>query len=142
MLIDHLRGNIRFKNKVTTWEAAVQYSAKPLLDKEMITEKYVEAIIENTKENGPYYILVPGVAVPHARHEMGAIENGLSCLVLDEPILFPNNKEAKVLMTLSSEGNDGHLDMLSELGMSLIESEKVEKLKVAKNEEDVLDVFE
>ncbi len=72
--------NIQIVDSVSDWKQAIRLSAQPLLAKETITEEYVEAIFKSHQELGPYYVLAPGLAMPHARPEQGAIKNGLSLL--------------------------------------------------------------
>lgn len=141
MLVDHLIGNTVFSDSVLSWKEAIELSAKPLLQKKKITNDYIEAIKKNVEENGSYFILVPEIAIPHARPESGALENSLSCLVLKKPVEFPDGKSAKVLLTLASKGNDGHLEMLGELGEALIDGKKISMLKEASSEEEVVNIF-
>lgn len=141
MLVDDLKKNTLFFDEALSWEDAVKKSAQPLLANGDIRESYVDAIIENVKVNGSYIVVVPGVAIPHARHEKGAIRKAVGCAVFEKPVIFPDDKVVHVLITLSSDGDDGHLEMLSELAVVLMEDEPVEKLKHAKTVEDVLNVF-
>jgi mannitol/fructose-specific phosphotransferase system IIA component (Ntr-type) len=55
--------------------------------------------------------------------------------------LFPGDKPVKVLIAISSDGDDGHLDMLSEIGSVLMEDELVEKLKNATTVQQVSSIF-
>ena len=48
-------------------EEAIQKAATPLVDAGMIEKRYIEAIIRSMKDNGPYFVLLPHVALPHAR---------------------------------------------------------------------------
>ena len=58
------------------WQEAIDFSMASLLDKNYISENYIQAIKDSTMSNGPYYILAPGVAMPHARPECGALKEG------------------------------------------------------------------
>ncbi|WP_157923784.1 PTS sugar transporter subunit IIA, partial [Escherichia coli] len=44
------------------WQEAIDFSMVSLLDKNYISENYIQAIKDSTINNGPYYILAPGVA--------------------------------------------------------------------------------
>lgn len=47
------------------WEDAVRQSGILLRDSGAVTDAYVDAMVENIKENGPYVVIWPGTALPH-----------------------------------------------------------------------------
>ncbi len=141
MIKEYLKDNIIFINGELSWEEAIKKSAQPLLDNGDITQSYIDAIIENVNVNGSYFVLLPDIALPHARPENGAKRKGIACAVLDKPVLFPGDKQVKVLMTISAVGGDEHLEVMGELASVLMEDEMVERLKNATTVQDVISVF-
>ena len=73
MLSDYLGNKIQFLDRVTSWEESLRISAQPLLENGFVQESYIEAIVDNVIQNGNYIILLPEIAMPHARREYGAI---------------------------------------------------------------------
>ncbi|MGR9050560.1 PTS sugar transporter subunit IIA [Halobacillus faecis] len=143
MLSQQLKGNIHFLNSVSTWEEAIKESAAPLLDDGSITPKYVEDMIQNVHENGPYIVIVPGIAMPHAKNEDGVVKKtGISLLKLEEAVPFPENKKVNLLFTLAAEDTSGHLDLISDLSSLLIEDEVREKLEQSNSEQEILDLLQ
>lgn len=71
---------ITIVSEISSWQEAVQLSAAPLLAAQAIGSEYVDAIIRSHEEIGPYYVLAPGLAMPHARPEQGVHKTGLSLL--------------------------------------------------------------
>ncbi len=71
-----------------TWEEAVARSAEPMVREGIIEERYVDAMIANIKENGPYIVIAPGFALPHEGLEMGSILPGMNLIRLSEPVNF------------------------------------------------------
>lgn len=138
MLTDYLAGNVMFETSIPTWEAAITKAAQPLLDSHSITPEYIKGMIDNVNENGSYMVILPEVAIPHARKEFGALKTGITFLQVKEPVMFPDNKPVKLLLAISSETNDGHLSLLGELGMALMDETIVSRLKEAKTEKEVL----
>ncbi|MDP1188982.1 PTS sugar transporter subunit IIA, partial [Klebsiella pneumoniae] len=67
-----------------SWENAVRLAAEPLQMQGYIAGSYIEAILQSHKELGPYNVLAPGLAMPHARPEQGVLRNGLSLLLIKE----------------------------------------------------------
>lgn len=79
---------IHIRHDITDWREAVKASAEPLLANGTITADYVEAIFAQHEKLGPYYVLAPGIAMPHARPEEGAKGLGLSLLTLPHGVKF------------------------------------------------------
>ena len=47
------------------WRDAVRRSAEKLVERGYIESRYIDAMIANIEENGPYIVLSKGFAVPH-----------------------------------------------------------------------------
>lgn len=141
MLIQYLDGNIQFAESVKSWEEGIRLSAYPLLEKKYITDGYIDAIIENVRVNGNYIIILPEVAMPHARKEKGALKTGLSFLSLKTSINFPEQVPVSLFFTLSADTDNGHLDLLSELAELLMDETIVEKLKAATTSEEIINIL-
>lgn len=129
MIQSDLKGNIQFKKSVATWQAAIQLAAQPLVTKKIITPAYVEAIIQNVNENGNYFILLPEIAMPHARPEFGSLKDGLSFLKLAEPVFFPGQVPVTIFFVIAAATDDGHLEMIASLGELLSDHKVTEQLK-------------
>ena len=94
-----------------------------------IEERYIQAIIDNVYKNGPYIVLMDGVAMPHSRPEEGVIKKGMSFLKVKNGVDFYKTEEKVYLFfTLAAEDSDGHQDAIAELADFLGDDEKVEKL--------------
>ena len=109
MLKEQLSGNTMFMDAIDSWQEAIRVSARPLIGKEIIEESYVQAMIQNVLDNGNYIILLPLVAMPHARPEFGSKGVGISFLCLDKPVMFPSEEPVKFFFTFSSDSPVGHL---------------------------------
>lgn len=109
--------NIQIVDAVTDWKQAITLSAQPLIVKGAITEHYIDAIFESHQTLGPYYVLAPGLAMPHAHPEQGALKNGLSLLYIKEGVSFgsqENDPIYVVIMLCALSGNE-HIDMITAL---------------------------
>lgn len=60
------------------WMHAIRIAAKPLLSENIIEEKYIDKMINNVIEFGPYINFVEKFAMPHARPNDGSKERGIS----------------------------------------------------------------
>ncbi|WP_191567344.1 PTS sugar transporter subunit IIA [Metabacillus idriensis] len=142
MLSQYLKNNVHFLNSVPTWEEAIKLAAQPLLNKGNITEKYVQDMIENVNDNGPYIVIVPGIALPHAQNKGGVLKTGISFLKLKEPVFFPEEKDVKILFVLAAEDTTGHLELISDLSSLLIDEDIMVKFKEASSESEIIELIE
>ena len=74
--------SIRLGLEAADWKEAVKLTVEPLIESGAILPEYYDAIIESTEEYGPYYILMPGMAMPHARPEAGVQRDAFSLITL------------------------------------------------------------
>ncbi len=143
MLKDFLKGNIKIVESVDNWQKAIKLASQSLIDNGNIKPQYVDAIIETTNKNGPYYILTDGMAMPHARPENGVIKTGISFLKVTNGVKFDNvEKKVYLLFTLAAEDANGHQDAIAQLADFLDDEEKMKKL-IEENltEEEILNLF-
>lgn len=134
---------IRFAESAENWEEAIRIGAEPLIEIGVIGAGYIDDIIKNVKEKGPYIVIYPGLALPHARSEH-AYATGLSYLRLNEPvdILDRPDRSAQVFITLSATDNTTHLEAMRELAKILVNKEYLERFLNAQNVEDVLSIID
>lgn len=135
--------NIQIVDSVSDWKKAIRLSAQPLLAKETITEEYVEAIFKSHQELGPYYVLAPGLAMPHARPEQGAIKNGLSLLHIKQGVSFnaDENDPIYVVIMLCALSGDEHINMITALAEIFSDDERLSALLKASTMETIQTVI-
>ncbi len=133
--------NIRIKQEANDWEDAVRKSGQLLVDSGCAGEEYIEAIIEMVKRDGPYIVISPGLALPHARPEEGARREGISIVTLQEPVEFghPENDPVDILVAFTGSDGDSHLEMLQALAGFLNQKENLEFLRQANSPREVID---
>ena len=78
------------------WREAVRLSASRLLRDGVIEKCYVESMIHNIEENGPYVVIYPGVAMPHDAADAGTLRVGMNLIRLKEPVLFGDEEAEPV----------------------------------------------
>ena len=135
--------NIQIVDSVSDWKQAIRLSAQPLLAKETITEEYIEAIFNSHQELGPYYVLAPGLAMPHARPEQGAIKNGLSLLHIKQGVSFnaDENDPIYVVIMLCALSGDEHINMITALAEIFSNDERLSALLKASTLETIQTVI-
>lgn len=137
MLEDLLvKENIRIDTNSYTWEEAIKEAAKPLLEKELIEARYVEAMINSVKENGPYIVIDEYIALAHARPKDGVNELSMSMLKVDKSIDFLG-EEVKVVVVLAATDNTKHIEALASLTELFMEEDSKEKILKATEIEEI-----
>ncbi|WP_312924887.1 PTS mannitol transporter subunit IIA [Atlantibacter hermannii] len=134
--------SISIKNSAKNWQEAIDISMSSLLANHYITSDYIKAIKDSTLTNGSYYILAPGVAMPHARPECGAIKTGMSLTLLKQEVTFADDNEGiKLLIGLSAADSDSHIGAIQALSELLCEEEALTALLAAKSEKQLADII-
>lgn len=104
--VEHLlsRNAIAVQADVADWKAAVKVGTDLLVAGGTIEPRYYDAIVAQTEELGPYYLLAPGLAMPHGRPEEGVLENSFALVTLATPVNFgdPDNDPIEILITLAA----------------------------------------
>ncbi len=120
------------------WVEAVRLAGELLVRDGVVEERYVEAMVRVTEELGPYAVIAPGVAMPHARPEDGAREVGLSLVVLREGVNFGSpNDPVYVVIGFAAKDKTSHLRVLRQLAEFLSESDVIEELKRIGSEDEL-----
>ncbi|KAB7706515.1 PRD domain-containing protein [Bacillus aerolatus] len=134
---------IQLADQAASWEEAIRTASAPLLADQSITELYVEAMINNVNTLGPYVVIAPKIALPHARPEEGVNKIGMSFLQLKESCAFSEKEEHQVnlLFVLAAVDNESHIKALSQLSTMLSNEENIHRLMKAESVSQVLDVI-
>lgn len=134
---------VRINVNVQNWEEAIREGGRLLEDIGAIEQEYIEAMIQAVKDIGPYIVLAPGIAMPHANPIAGVKKLGMSLITLKSPIAFGNkeNDPVSIVVCLAATRDEEHLQELSELVQVLGNKEKVKKIKDAATIQTVLDIF-
>ena len=106
---------------VGTWQEAVRATGRLLVRGGAAEPRYIEAMLRTAEELGPYVVLAPGLALPHARPEDGAIEVGFSAITLASPVEFgnPDNDPVRLVIAFCAPEPTAHLRSLSQLARAL-----------------------
>lgn len=136
-------GTIQLADEISDWQQALKLCAEPLLKAGVINSDYVPAIICSHQKIGPYYVLAPGLAMPHARPEEGACEMGLSLLKLRRGVNFGAGEfdPVNVIVMLAAKDSHSHIAMLSSLGELFSNDQALDELHGATTLEEIKKVI-
>ncbi|WP_019240367.1 MULTISPECIES: BglG family transcription antiterminator [Bacillus] len=139
LTIDH----ITVIDSVENWTSAIEIASKPLLKKKKIQSSYVKAMIDTIHEKGPYVVISPKVALPHADSSKGVQELSISLLIMKEPVYFRSKNEQKVniIFVIAPDKNHRHINAMKDLNQLFQQSNIKERLIDANSEQEVLDII-
>lgn len=130
--------------KADTWMEAIRFSAQPLIDQGRIEARYVDAMIHNIEELGPYIVILPGIAMPHSIASDGVNSNCMSLSILQNPVSFGNtpNDPVRMILCLGTTDEQSHMKALSELVTLLSNGQITEAIYSAPNARAVMEILQ
>lgn len=144
MITDMLKKeNIQIIDSIPDWREAIRVSVQPLVDTGYVESRYIDGIIANTEELGPYYVLVDDVALIHGRPEQGVLEKQLAVTIVKEPVAFAEDgsHKARLLVTLAATDGEAHIDVMRALAELFMDADKIEQLVNSTDVDTVYQIF-
>lgn len=123
--------------ETATWQDAVKKSVDLLIDSGCASPAYYEAILNAVKEFGPYFVIAPGIALPHARPEQGSLKPGYALVCLKNPVCFGHstNDPVDIILCLTAPDKQTLHEQVITEAMNLFDNDKaLSDLRNAKNE--------
>ncbi len=140
--------SIALQASATTWEQAIKIGTDMLIASGAIQPSYHDAIIQSVKTLGPYIVIAPQLALPHARPENGVNRTAFALVTLQQPIMFDGEDEpVDVLITLAGSSSDEHMEGLLEVTQTIDDEESdtgvdLDKLRRCRSADDVYRVID
>lgn len=133
---DFIKLNVDAEN----WEQAIRCGGEILKNNNVIDERYIEGMINTVKTLGPYIVIAPGIAMPHARPDDSVKKIGMSLITLNSPINFGNkeNDPVEIVVCLCAVDHSSHLKALSELVTFLGEEKFINTVKNSTNPNEII----
>ncbi len=143
-LRDLLRPGLAAVNvSVDDWKGAIRSAGELMVAEGGVEERFIDAMIRVAKEFGPYIVVAPGIALPHAHPEDGVIKASVAVVKLATPVEFGNEENDPVwlVVALAAIDKEGHIQGLADLATVLSEGENIEKLRNCQTAQKLLDIF-
>ena len=123
-LCNLLQGHIQINVNAETWEDAIRKSAEPLLNEGYFNYVYIEQMIQNVYDNGPYIVIGPRFALPHETPNRGQ-RLGMNLIRLSQPIDFGSKlfDPVEFVCCLSTQNKESHLRSMFHI-LSLIRNDE------------------
>lgn len=77
---------------------------------DVVEPRYYQAILDGVEQFGPYFVIAPGLAMPHGRPEEGVKKTGFSLVTLKKPLEFnhEDNDPVDILITMAAVDANTH----------------------------------
>lgn len=143
-MIDINENYLLLDKETKTAEEAIREAGKLLVDNGNVEERYIDAMVKGFKDVGPYIVLAPNIAIPHARPEHGVLKQGLSFVRLKEPVVFghPTNDPVQLVFAICGIDNTSHMSMLSTLAEVLRDQKKLNVLLSSNSKKEILSILQ
>ncbi|KLE17098.1 PTS mannitol transporter subunit IICBA [Clostridium sp. C8] len=132
--------NILLGLKSETKEEAIERAGKLLVSRGYVKEEYIDAMQERERVVSTYIGM--GVAIPHGIGEAKRQIEASGIVVLQYPEGVNFGEELAYLVIGIAGVGDEHLEILSNIAISLEDLELVDRLSKTENKKDILDVFQ
>lgn len=132
---------IRLDVDCADWQDCVKKSGVPLVESGDITQEYIQAVIDNINEVGPYVVITKGLAMPHATSKIGVNRTAMSFVRLKNPVEFGNeeNDPVKYVFMLAALDGHTHVAAIQDLAEFLDDDNFYQTLENAKTPGDVIE---
>ncbi|QXF33465.1 PTS mannitol transporter subunit IIA [Photorhabdus luminescens] len=127
---------------IENWREAIAVACQPLVENGAISSRYIDAIYRSHEAIGPYYVVGPGIAMPHARPEEGVNKLALALTVISKGVEFGSaeNDPIKLLIVLAATDSHSHIEVIAQLAELFDNQQDVALLMSAKSKEEILAV--
>ena len=121
-----------------SWQEAIRLVGRIMLDIGSIEEGYIDAMIRAVEEIGPYIVVAPHIALPHAAARENVLKNDMVIAVFKQPVIFNcDNDPVHLLVGLCALEPGSHLEQLTSLA-DILDNENIYKDFLACNTTDEL----
>ncbi|WP_069805947.1 PTS sugar transporter subunit IIA [Thermogemmatispora onikobensis] len=121
----------------------IREAGQLLLASGAIEERYIEAMQQALQTYGPYMVIVPGVALLHARPSDGVKRPCMSLLTLEPPVSFGNedNDPVKIAIAFGAVDRQKHLEALTMLTQLLANEQALSAIQASTSAEEVMHII-
>lgn len=145
-LSDSLAQNnaILLQAEAADWRQAVRLGVDLLVAAGVVELRYFQAIMDGVAQHGPYFVLAPGLAMPHGRPEEGVLKTGFALVTLKTPVCFGDeeNDPIDILITLAAVDARVHQEVGIMQVVTLFEDEaNFDRLRACRTAQQVLDLI-
>lgn len=134
------------KTQPNGWEEAMRMSGEVMKKNNLVTDQYINQVIADVKEYGPYIVIVKGVAMPHSSSKNeGVLGTGIGLTIFPNSVSFElgnPEKEARLFFMLAAKDSKEHMQNIANLSDMLMSDGMLDDLLQVKDISDYKKVME
>lgn len=137
--------SIRLQAEANSWQEAVKLGVDLLVEAEVVEPRYYQAILDGVERFGPYFVIAPGLAMPHGRPEEGVKKNGFALVTLKTPLVFnhEDNDPVDILITLAAVDARTHQeDGIMQIVNLFDDEANFDRVRACRSAQEVLDLID
>lgn len=136
--------SIRLQAEAETWQDAVKIGVDLLVAADVVEPRYYQAILDGVEQFGPYFVIAPGLAMPHGRPEEGVKKTGFSLVTLKKPLEFnhDDNDPVDILITMAAVDANTTVKWASCRSSTCLKMKNFDRLRACRTEQEVLDLID
>lgn len=137
--------SIRLQEDAGSWQEAVKIGVDLLAAAGVVEPRYYRAILDNVERFGPYFVIAPGLAIPHAWPEEGVKKTGFALVTLKKPVSFnhEDNDPVDILITLAATDAVTHQEIGIMQIVELFDDEtNFDRLRACRNAQEILELID
>jgi PTS system ascorbate-specific IIA component len=143
-LLNLIGDNIVISNESNlSVDAALELTCSKLIEQGKVEQSYLEAIKQKHTEIGPYYVLAPKIAMPHARPEDGVNEACLQLTVFKNGVDLESEDNGDVYfsITLAAKDSDSHIQTIMALSELFQNDEDIDAIIAATTVAEISEIL-
>mgnify|MGYP004654324047 CR=1 FL=1 len=138
-MLDPARINI--VSESCSWEQGIRIAGQCLIDSNSIEPGYLDTIISQIHNYGPYMFLNDSVMLAHAKPEDGVNSLDVSITLFKEPVIFSKESKARLIIVLAAEDQEKHLRILQDILELVSEGDSLNALMESDSSEELLAII-
>ena len=125
--------NVVLDNDFNNWQDAIHFAGNLLIRSGCINQIYCEDMIKAVKEYGPYIVIMPGIALAHARPNGNVFVNQVALVSTPKGVNFGNTQNDPVhfLFAIAACTDKEHMMIFKTLANFLSVEENLKALQIA-----------
>ncbi|WP_341323750.1 PTS sugar transporter subunit IIA [Solibacillus sp. FSL H8-0523] len=133
--------NILLNQQLATKEEAIRLAGQILVDNRYVEADYIEKMLEREAMTSTF--MGNFVAIPHGTDDAkkDVKESGISIIQVPDGVDFGDGNIVKLIIGIAGKGG-GHLDILSNIAITVSDIENVENIVAATSAKSILSFFE
>lgn len=129
-----------FQVNLSKWKEAIIYTGELLERKGYINRQYIDDMIKIVEKNGPYIVVMSGIALAHARPMGNVSKNSISMVTFKNGIQFGHsmNDPVKIVFVIAAKSDEEHMLLFQEVANFLMNQKNIERIRNANCYSDVV----